>query len=206
MKSNKDTLEKVIWILLWMEIIFMMICLIRGIQYKAYDDGNTPIEIKYGDNNSPYAGVIAAIQIKPSAYIDDRLDYESIVSEPQNDELPDYFEYLCQCVEAEAGDQDYLGKCYVVDCILNRVDSDEFPDNVVDVINEKHYKNGEWHWQFEVVKNDNINRVKVSDETRRAVIEELTGERKNYEMLFFCMWEFDWAEFMFQHGDHYFHK
>lgn len=197
MKYSKDTLEKVIWILLCMEIILMMICLIRGIQYKIYDDGNTPIEIKYGDNNSPYAGVIAAIQIKPSAYIDDRLEYEPIVSEPQSDELPDYFEYLCQCVEAEAGNQDYLGKCYVVDVILNRVDSDEFPDNVVDVINQPR--------QFEVVLNGRINKVEVTDSTRQAVMEELR-ERKNYEILFFCMWKFDWCEFLFKHGDHYFHK
>lgn len=195
MKHNKDKLERVIWALLWIEIIFMMICLIRGIRYKIYDDGNIPLEIKY--SNSPYAGVTAAIQIKSSAFVDDRLEYEPIVSEPSNNELPDYFEYLCQCVEAEAGDQDYLGKCYVVDVILNRVDSKYFPDNVVDVINEPR--------QFEVVLNGRINKVEVTESTRQAVMEELI-DRKNYEILFFCMWKFDWCEFLFKHGDHYFHK
>lgn len=175
----------------------MMMCLIRGIQYKTYDDGDTPIEIKYGDNGSPYAGVTAAWSYPTVAYVDDRLDYEPIVSEPQEDELPEWFDYLCQCVEAEAGDQDYLGKCYVVDVILNRVDSDEFPDNVVDVINEPR--------QFEVVLNGRINKVEVTESTRQAVMEELI-DRKNYEILFFCMWKFDWCEFLFKHGDHYFHK
>ena len=172
----------------------MAICLIRGIRYKIYDDGNTPLEIKYGNR---YAGVTAAIQIKPSASVDDKLDYEPIVSESQSEELPEWFDYLCQCVEAEAGDQDYLGKCYVIDVILNRVDSDKFPDNVVDVINEPR--------QFEVVLNGRINKVEVTESTRQAVMEELI-DRKNYEILFFCMWKFDWCEFLFKHGDHYFHK
>lgn len=124
----------------------------------------------------------------------------------EEEELPEWFEYLCQCVEAEAGDQDYLGKCYVADCILNRVDSDKFPDSVVEVINQKHTKkNGKTTWQFEVVMNGRINRVEVSDETREAVKDELK-ERKNYDMLYFCMFKFSWAEFMFKHGDHYFHK
>lgn len=131
---------------------------------------------------------------------------ESCPEDYQEEELPEWFEYLCQCVEAEAGDQDYLGKCYVTDCILNRVDSDKFPNSVVEVINQKHTKkNGKTTWQFEVVMNGRINRVEVSDETREAVKDELK-ERKNYDMLYFCMFKFSWAEFMFKHGDHYFHK
>ena len=130
------------------------------------------------------------------------------VSEMAEFELTDAeFEYLCKCVESEAGDQDYLGRCYVADVILNRIESDGFPNNVVDVINQKHFKNGKWHWQFEVVKNDRINSVKVTDETRKAVQEELI-ERKNKEMLFFCAYDWfrGWAEYMFKHDGHYFYK
>ena len=49
----------------------------------------------------------------------------------------DSLEYLACLVEAEAGNQDELGKRLVVDVVLNRLDSNEFPDNIYDVINQK---------------------------------------------------------------------
>lgn len=46
-------------------------------------------------------------------------------------------EVLAQLVEAEAGNQDFEGKCLVVDCVLNRVESPEFPDTISEVIYQK---------------------------------------------------------------------
>ncbi len=46
-------------------------------------------------------------------------------------------ELLAQLVEAEAGNQPFEGKCLVVDVILNRVESDEFPDTIEEVIFQK---------------------------------------------------------------------
>lgn len=46
-------------------------------------------------------------------------------------------EVLAQLVEAEAGNQPFEGKCLVVDCILNRVESPEFPDTISEVIYQK---------------------------------------------------------------------
>ena len=43
-------------------------------------------------------------------------------------------ELIAQLVEAEAGNQDMTGKCLVVDVILNRVESPDFPDTVEEVI------------------------------------------------------------------------
>ena len=54
-------------------------------------------------------------------------------------------ELLAQLVEAEAGNQDFEGKCLVVDVILNRVESDEFPNTISEVI----FQEG----QFSVVEN-----------------------------------------------------
>lgn len=54
-------------------------------------------------------------------------------------------ELLAQLVEAEAGNQDFEGKCLVVDCVLNRVESPEFPDTISKVI----FQDG----QFSVMKN-----------------------------------------------------
>lgn len=43
-------------------------------------------------------------------------------------------ELIAQLVEAEAGNQDLKGKCLVVDVILNRVESPDFPNTVEEVI------------------------------------------------------------------------
>jgi hypothetical protein len=54
-------------------------------------------------------------------------------------------EILAQLVEAEAGNQPFEGKCLVVDTILNRVESPDFPNTISEVI----FQDG----QFSVVKN-----------------------------------------------------
>lgn len=42
----------------------------------------------------------------------------------------DEYELFAKCVEAEAGTEGFTGKQYVVDVILNRVDSDKYPNTV----------------------------------------------------------------------------
>ena len=54
-------------------------------------------------------------------------------------------ELLAQLVQAEAGNQSFEGKCLVVDCVLNRVESDAFPNTISEVI----FQEG----QFSVIKN-----------------------------------------------------
>lgn len=54
-------------------------------------------------------------------------------------------ELLAQLVEAEAGNQPFEGKCLVVDVILNRVESPDFPNSIEEVI----FQDG----QFSVVTN-----------------------------------------------------
>lgn len=48
-------------------------------------------------------------------------------------------ELIAKCVESEAGNQNDLGKRLVVDVILNRVDSERFPDDVESVISQKYH-------------------------------------------------------------------
>ena len=106
------------------------------------------------------------------------------------------FELLCKCVEAEAGDQGYLGKCYVVDCILNRCDA--WNKTITEIIYQKH--------QFEVVSNNRINKVKVTDETRQAVRDELRS-RIRCDILHFRMdYYHSFGIPVFSYKDHYFSK
>lgn len=155
------------------------------------------------------AGIITAIfmMIKVNQYepYDMTLNVESFVFEKttakKEDSITDEeFELLARCVEAEAGDQDFLGKCYVVDCILNRCDQWH------QTIKETIYQKG----QFEVTDNNTINTVKVTEETKRAIRHELKS-RTNNEILYFRMdyfhkWIKDKSRNLFSHGDHYFSK
>lgn len=54
-------------------------------------------------------------------------------------------ELLAQLVEAEAGNQPFEGKCLVVDVVLNRVESPDFPNTISEVI----FQDG----QFSVITN-----------------------------------------------------
>lgn len=103
---------------------------------------------------------------------------------------------LARCVEAEAGNQDLYGRQLVVDVILNRVDDESFPDNVVDVVYQPN--------QFSVVTNGSINRVTPSDLTYEAIALEC-DMRTNENVLFFCSKGFlPYGQQWQKVGDHYF--
>lgn len=59
-------------------------------------------------------------------------------------------EYLARCVQAEAGNQDWMGKAYVCDVILNRMDYYKY-NSYEECITQI--------GQFECVSNGMINRV-----------------------------------------------
>jgi len=104
--------------------------------------------------------------------------------------------FLACAVMAEAGNQSLYGKRLVVDVILNRVESEDFPDTIREVIEQKN--------QFTVVRNGRIYKVNPTDECFEAVKLEL-HERSNSEVLYFTSegwspWGANWKKI----GDHYF--
>lgn len=106
------------------------------------------------------------------------------------------FDYVCRCVEAEAGNQGITGKRYVISVILNRINSKEYENTVQDVINSP--------FQFAVVSTGAIEKVIVSEETICAVNMELE-EQINETILYFQTGNYrtDRPE-AFQYKDHYF--
>ena len=82
---------------------------------------------------------------------------------------------IARVAECEAG---YVeeGRRYVIDTILNRVDSPDFPDSISGVI----YQSG----QFSVVNSGAIWNVSISDDRLELVKAELTS-RSNYEVGYF---------------------
>jgi N-acetylmuramoyl-L-alanine amidase len=83
---------------------------------------------------------------------------------------------LARLVEAEAKGEIYAGKVAVAYVVLNRVDSEQFPNTVSGVINQA--------GQFSPVRNGAINEP-ASEESKRAVEEALLADRSNSESLFF---------------------
>ena len=118
------------------------------------------------------------------------------------------YNVLLRIVQAEAGGCDMKGKILVANVILNRVESDEFPDTITDVVYEKR--------QFSPVSNGSINRCKVEQETVEAVDRALAGEDYSEGALFFMnrrassgnnvSWFDTHLDYLFQHGGHEFFK
>lgn len=132
------------------------------------------------------------IEIKELAYVED-LTEEEIAEEIQFGEM----ELIAQLVMAEAGNQDLTGKRYVVDVVLNRVDSDEFPDTVDEVIFQEN--------QFSVIENGAFDRAgwTITEECYEAVKLEYE-ERLNYDILYFSRGKSKYATNHFKWQDHWF--
>lgn len=119
----------------------------------------------------------------------------------------DEYYWLTKIVEAEAGDQDDVGKILVVNVIFNRVRSSSFPDSVKEVI----FENNGRTYQFEPVKTGVIYDKQPSQNTIDCVNRALSGEDYSQGALFFTMktssgsWFNTSLELLFVHGDHYFY-
>ncbi len=100
-------------------------------------------------------------------------------------------ELLAKVVHAEAGNQDMTGKRLVVDCVLNRIDSDEYPNHVFGVVLQE--------GQF-------VRSETYTDDDMEAVQKELK-ERLDYDIIFFRTNHYhDFGTPTYQHGDHFFSK
>lgn len=118
----------------------------------------------------------------------------------EEEEHMDNLELLAQLVEAEAGNQDQVGKRLVVDVVLNRVDSENFPNTIPEVIFQPN--------QFACVADGGLERAgyRMTEDDYWIVSEELF-DRLDYEVAFFTTEGFSpYCEPYFQHGDHYFGK
>lgn len=76
---------------------------------------------------------------------------------------------LERLVECEAGAESMTGKIAVVNVVLNRIKSDDFPDSITDVIYQKN--------QFEPVVVGIIDNKQASQESIEAVKRAFTGEK-----------------------------
>ncbi len=83
-------------------------------------------------------------------------------------------------VEAEAKGESYEGKVAVATVVLNRVESEQFPDTVTGVIKQVVGK----AYAFSPVQNGQINKP-ASEEAKRAVDEALTRKDRLHDSIYF---------------------
>lgn len=116
----------------------------------------------------------------------------------ENEEFCDSLEILALCVEAEAGNQDLMGKRLVADVILNRVESPRFPDTIEGVISQKYHFTTYWDGSMDAI-------TEPSEETFEAVNMELNGQRLDEDILFFTAGDYNTFYVpAYRVGDHYF--
>ena len=131
---------------------------------------------------------------KPPAYVFGEEDYD----------------ILLRIVEAEAGGEDEDGKLLVANVVLNRMNSEAFPDTVKDVVMQR----SGGVTQFSPVASGRIWKVKVSEETIAAVQRAIEGEDISQGALYFASRRYAnsdsmrWFDrrltFLFKHGRHEF--
>lgn len=99
-------------------------------------------------------------------------------------------------VMGEAESESELGKRLVIDTILNRVDSEHFPDTIEEVIYQPD--------AFECMWNGRIYDC-WSDEDICELVKEELESRTNYDVIYFTAGRYGkYGEPMFQEGNHYF--
>ncbi|MEW5953245.1 MAG: LysM peptidoglycan-binding domain-containing protein [Bacillota bacterium] len=94
------------------------------------------------------------------------------------------FELLARLVKAEADSESHLAKVAVAAVVLNRVQSDKFPNTIAGVI----YQRDGGRYQFEPVLNGWINKP-ANEASRKAVREAVNGrDPTNGALYFFEHW------------------
>ncbi len=120
------------------------------------------------------------------------------------------YENLLRIVEAEASGEDEEGKLLVANVVLNRVESDSFPDTITEVI----FQRSKGVTQFSPVANGRFWTVEISEETISAVDRALEGEDLSQGALYFAArkhankksmrWFDEKLDYLFTHGGHEF--
>lgn len=194
-----DTVDFVVLIVLVVLILILLAnnfrnkCERREIENESFSEDNRPYLI---EDEIVLTADTEQLTVQPKEAVMFPI-HEMTEEEIQEQFYYDSLELLAICVEAEAGNQDLLGKRLVVDVILNRVDSEQFPNDIVSVITQPN--------QFSSYSDGHMDGVyEPSEETFRAVRMELET-RTDCKILFFTEGKYNpYCTPAYQHGDHYF--
>lgn len=153
-------------------------------------------------NNFMAAGILIMAMTVPTT-IPSGIDQFLVAEVAEEETLDDIYiipkgslELLALVVMSEAEGESELGKRLVVDTVLNRVDSEYFPDSIYSVV----YQDG----AFSSVSDGRLNKCYVTDENFR-IAEEEVEKRTNSEVIFFRTGRYSiYGVPLFNEGHHYF--
>lgn len=120
-------MKRIDWVTLGLQIIAIGFLAAMANEIFFGLDDEEPIEIIKAETEATFVA-------ETPKYEEIETMTEEVETETTEEIAMDSLELLAQLVEAEAGNQDAIGKRLVVDVVLNRVDSDAFPDTIEEVI------------------------------------------------------------------------
>lgn len=185
------------------------IAILAGFIFTLYMTGDiniaTPdtVTIEQEQTVTPFKPFKASIERELTKVDEPEAEVESIetVQVATTQELPyseEEIDLIALVTMAEAEGECEEGQRLVIDSILNRVESEHFPDTVHDVIYQKN--------QYSCVWCDRINRCYVRDDIKQLVIEEIQN-RYNSDVVFFRTNHYhSFGTPVMQVGAHYFSK
>lgn len=154
-----------------------------------------------------HESIKAEIETQTSVILKTAEEYETpIKTEEVSDKIPVYtidgiseisldeFYEICRVVMNESGGEPYQTQVAVAETIINRVNSDKFPNTVIEVLYQpyqySHYQNGE-----------------ITDSVREAVTQALEQHIYDTDMVYFRDWYYhEFAEDYFYIENMYFSK
>ena len=187
---------------------FLCICGIEENQNAAAPAYEIKLDERYlADRESSTIGIMTT-SASGQRVVDCNVLERKLVYNFSQEEL----EVLCRIVEAEAGGEDEEGKLLVANVVINRVKDDAFPNSIAEVV----FQRGDGVTQFSPIADGSYYRVKISEETVKAVGRDLMGEDISKGALYFAArkyadndrmkWFDDNLTFLFEHGGHEFFK
>ena len=114
-------------------------------------------------------------QQEEEMYLLEKLEEQQKNAEENNRRYAAELEILARCVEAEAGNQSIDVKRAVVSVILNRVDDEDWPDTISEVIAEP--------YEFATYWNGRMDEVTPATSTYEAISQEM--ETRSYPGLYY---------------------
>ena len=140
------------------------------------------------------------------------VDYDLVEQEFAYELSDEEREVLLRIVEAEAGSEDEDGRLLVANVVLNRMNSEVFPDTVTEVV----FQQSKGVTQFSPVASGRYYAVEISEKTIEAVERALAGEDISQGALYFASrkrassskmrWFDTNLTFLFEYGGHEFFK
>lgn len=175
-------------IFLWVSVfLFTIVCFIRVVYVNAAENKDTeePVQevISWTTTSNQLQEKLRIRMANEDAIPVAHLIHDNSFVESQSGCLLSEKDYniLTRIVEAEATGLDKKSKILVANVILNRMNHDEFPDTVEEVV----FQNVNGATQFSPVSDGRYYTVDITDSTKEAVNRALAGEDYSDGALYF---------------------